>query len=114
MHNSQRLVKGKARCTLRIHPDDALRVGVRTQEMVRVVSRTGELQIEVDITPDMMPGVVSIPHGWGHDRPGTRLSVASQRPGVSINDLTDDRETDPISGNAILNGTPVNVFSVNN
>lgn len=109
LHNSQRLVKGKPRCTLLIHPDDAARRGIVNGAVVRVRSRVGEVEVAAEVTRDMMPGVVSLPHGWGHDRPGTRLSVASQHAGASINDLVDDQRIDVLTGTAVLNGTPVEV-----
>jgi anaerobic selenocysteine-containing dehydrogenase len=109
LHNSQRLVKGKPRCTLLIHPDDAARRGVHDGAQVRVRSRVGEVLVAAELTPDMMPGVVSLPHGWGHDRDGIRLAVASRHAGVSINDLVDDQRIDALTGTAVLNGTPVEI-----
>jgi anaerobic selenocysteine-containing dehydrogenase len=109
LHNSQRLVKGKPRCTLLMHPDDAVRRGIADGAMVRVRSRVGEVQVAAELTADVMPGVVSLPHGWGHDREGIRLAVASQHAGVSINDLVDDQRIDALTGTAVLNGTPVEV-----
>jgi anaerobic selenocysteine-containing dehydrogenase len=98
MHNSHRLVKGKPRCTLLMHPDDARSRGIEDGAVVRVESRTGAIEIEVELSMDMMTGVVSIPHGWGHDRPGVELDVARKHAGVSINDLTDEALVDPLSG----------------
>jgi anaerobic selenocysteine-containing dehydrogenase len=112
MHNSHRLVKGPARCTLLMHPDDASRRGLAGGERVRVRSRVGSVEIAVEVSDEVMPGVVSIPHGWGHDRPGVALSTAQRHPGVSVNDLTDDRLLDGVSGNAALNGVPVRVEAV--
>ncbi len=109
LHNSQRLVKGKARCTLLIHPDDAAPRGIADGTTVRMRSRVGEVEVTAEVSPDMMPGVVSLPHGWGHDRPGSRLSVAGQHAGVSINDVVDDQRVDALTGTAVLNGTPVEV-----
>jgi len=111
LHNSQRLVKGKARCTLLMHPEDAARRGVQDGATVSVRSRVGEVQVPVELTTDMMPGVVSLPHGWGHDRDGIRLSVASRHAGVSLNDLVDDQRIDALTGTAVLNGTPVEVVA---
>jgi anaerobic selenocysteine-containing dehydrogenase len=111
LHNSQRLVKGKARCTLLMHPDDAARRGVQDGATVRLRSRVGEVQVPAELTTDMMPGVVSLPHGWGHDRDGIRLSVASRHAGVSLNDLVDDQRIDALTGTAVLNGTPVEVVA---
>jgi anaerobic selenocysteine-containing dehydrogenase len=109
LHNSQRLVKGKPRCTLLMHPDDAARRGVVDGATVRVRSRVGELSVAAELTGDIMPGVVSLPHGWGHDRDGIRLAVASRHAGVSVNDLVDDQHLDELTGTAVLNGTPVEV-----
>ena len=111
LHNSQRLVKGKARCTLLMHPDDAARRGVQDGATVRLRSRVGEVQVPAELTTDVMPGVVSLPHGWGHDRDGIRLSVASRHAGVSLNDLVDDQRIDALTGTAVLNGTPVEVVA---
>jgi anaerobic selenocysteine-containing dehydrogenase len=109
MHNSLRLVKGKPRCTLLIHPDDASRRGVADGAMVKLRSRVGEVQVAAQLSHDVTPGVVCLPHGWGHDREGIRLGVASRHAGVSINDLVDDRAIDVLTGTAVLNGTPVEV-----
>jgi anaerobic selenocysteine-containing dehydrogenase len=109
MHNSHRLVKGEPRCTLMINPEDASRRGIQDGAMVRLSSRVGQVHVAAAVTDDVMPGVVSLPHGWGHDRPGVRLSIASLRPGVSINDLVDDQCIDALTGTAVLNGTPVTV-----
>ena len=107
MHNSQRLVKGPRRCDLLMHPQDAARRAIGDGAMVRVTSRTGTVELPVRLTEDMMPGSVSIPHGWGHSRPGIRLTVATRHAGVSVNDLTDDQALDELCGNAALNGVPV-------
>jgi anaerobic selenocysteine-containing dehydrogenase len=107
MHNSRRLMKGKTRCTLMIHPEDADRIGVRAGDNVTVSSRVGQVTAPAELTSDMMPGVVSLPHGFGHGRDGVQLSVATSHPGVSINDLTDDQLLDVLSGNAAFSGVPV-------
>jgi anaerobic selenocysteine-containing dehydrogenase len=107
MHNLPVLVKGKARCTLHVHPDDAAKSGVSDGAPVRVRSATGEVVVPVEITDAIRPGVVSIPHGWGHDRDGARLSVAADHAGVNTNILASAAVVDPLSGNAILNGIPV-------
>jgi anaerobic selenocysteine-containing dehydrogenase len=112
LHNSQRLVKGKPRCTLMIHPADAATRGIVDGCVVRLSSRVGAVEITAEVTEDMRPGVVCMPHGWGHDRPGTRLSVAGRSPGVSINDVVDDQRLDVLTGTAVLNGTPVEVEPV--
>ena len=112
MHNSQRLMKGKPRCTLMIHPNDAERLGVKPGDDVTVSSRVGQVTAPAEITGDMMPGVVSLPHGFGHGRDGVQLSVATGKPGVSINDLTDDQLIDALSGNAAFSGVPVTLKAV--
>ncbi len=109
LHNSQRLVKGKPRCTLMIHPQDAAARGIGPGDLVRVRSRVGEVRVAAELTGDISPGVVSLPHGWGHDRGGIRLGVAAAHAGVSLNDLIDDQRVDALTGTAVLNGTPVEV-----
>ena len=109
MHNSTRLVKGPARHQLLMHPQDLAARGLADGAAVRVSSRAGTLIVEVAGSEDMMPGVVSLPHGWGHDRAGTRMSVAAAHPGASCNDLTDELLLDEVSGNAALNGVVVTV-----
>ncbi len=107
LHNSPRMVKGNNRCTLQLHPDDGKAHGIDDGDKVSVKSRVGQLTVEAEITDAIMPGVVSIPHGWGHNKKGIKLSVASQTPGVNTNILTDDLQVDELSGNAVLNGVPV-------
>ena len=109
MHNSQRLVKGPNRCTLMLHSTDASSLGLNPDEIAVVQSNVGRVELPVEISDDIMPGVVSIPHGYGHHRKQTQLSVASQNAGVSINDLTDAKHVDPISGNAAFSGQTVTV-----
>jgi len=109
MHNVEVLVKGKPRCTLHVHPDDAERLGLAADGEAVVRSRTGEVTIPVEVTDAIRPGVVSIPHGWGHDMPGVELSVARRYAGVNSNLLADDELIDPITGTAVLNGIPVEV-----
>lgn len=109
MHNSLRLVKGPPRCTIMIHPEDARARGLGDGSIAEVSSRVGSIRVPVEVTDDMMPGVISIPHGWGHDLPGVALSVAGAHAGVSVNDLTDEAELDPLSGTSVLNGIPVEV-----
>ena len=114
MHNSQRLVKGnpaKPRCTIIMHPSDAADRDLRDGQKALVKSRVGKITLPVELSDDIMRGVVSIPHGWGHDREGNRLMVAQQHPGASINDLTDAKNIDAICGTAAFNGTPVTVES---
>jgi anaerobic selenocysteine-containing dehydrogenase len=107
MHNSERLVSGKPRCTLWMHPDDAAGRALQDGQTITVASRTGRIQVPVHITPDIRAGVVSLPHGWGHGRAGVQMAVAQAHPGASINDLTDDRLTDRISANAAFSAVPV-------
>nr|WP_309139987.1 molybdopterin oxidoreductase family protein [Micromonospora sp. 4G55] len=109
MHNVPALVKGRDRCTLQVHPEDAAKLGLAAGEDARVTSRVGSLVVAVEVTPDTMPGVVSLPHGWGHDVPGTRQAVARAHAGVNANVLTDETAVDPLSGNVVLNGIPVRV-----
>ncbi|NWE67662.1 molybdopterin oxidoreductase family protein [Pseudomonas gingeri] len=109
MHNYHRLVKGKPRHQLLMHPDDLASRGLDDGQRVRVSSRVGMIEVEVLASLEMMPGVVSLPHGWGHARPGVQMSIASGQPGSSANDLTDERQLDELSGNAALNGVPVQV-----
>lgn len=112
MHNYPRLMRGKDRCTLLMHPDDAERLGVAAEGRVTVTSRVGSVEAPVELTADIMPGVVSLPHGWGHHRTGVQLEVAAQHPGASVNDLTDHERVDALSGNAALSGVPVDVRAV--
>jgi anaerobic selenocysteine-containing dehydrogenase len=109
MHHSPRLVKGKNPCQLMLHPDDAAARGIEAESLVRVTSRRSSIELPVTISKDVMPGVVCMPHLWGHNRPGTRQSVANATPGVSLNDLTDVSVIDELTGNAVLNGVPVRV-----
>ncbi|MEW2382786.1 molybdopterin-dependent oxidoreductase [Micromonospora sp. NPDC047707] len=109
MHNVPALVKGRDRCTLQVHPEDATRLGLDAGDAARVSSRVGSVVVPVELTADTMPGVVSMPHGWGHDLPGTRQSVARAHAGVNSNVLTDEAAVDPLSGNVVLNGIPVRV-----
>lgn len=109
MHNFRRLTKGKPRHQLMMNPEDAARHDLKNGQQVTVKSRVGAVSVELDITDAVMPGVVSLPHGWGHGRPGTRMRVADETPGVCVNDLTDDQDVDELSGNAVLNGVPVTV-----
>jgi anaerobic selenocysteine-containing dehydrogenase len=109
MHNVEVLVKGRPRCTLHVHPDDASRLGLVDGEPASVRSRAGTVTIPAEVTDAIRPGVVSIPHGWGHDLPGVELSVARRYAGVNSNLLADEDLVDPVSGNAVLNGIPVEV-----
>ena len=109
MHNVAVLVKGRPRCTLLVHPDDAARLGLADGEPAEVASKAGAVTIPVEVTDAIRPGVVSIPHGWGHDRPGARLGVAGRHAGVNSNVLAEEDRFDPLSGTAVLNGIPVTV-----
>ncbi len=108
--NSRRLAKGPLRCTLMIAPADAAARGIDDGALVAVASGAGRIEVVAEITDAVMPGVVSMPHGFGHGRPGVKLGVARERPGASINDLTERGRIDPLSGNAALVGTPVTVM----
>lgn len=107
MHNSHRLVKGKSRCTLLIHPELAKQQNIEDGQSVTVTSRVGEVTLPAEISDEIMPGVVSIPHGWGHHRKDIQQATAQQHAGVSVNDLTDHLLIDELCGNAAVNGVPV-------
>jgi len=110
MHNVPALVKGRPLCTIQIHPSDADRFGLVPGGRAKVTSRVGQVELPVEVTDEIAPGVVSIPHGFGHDLPGVELSVARRASaGVNSNLLTDDLRVDPLSGNAVLNGVRVEV-----
>ena len=107
MHNLPTLAKGPHRCTALVHPDDAARAGLADRARARLTGAQGSVAIEIELSDAMMPGTVCLPHGWGHDQPGTRMDVAALRPGVNLNVLLDDRQRDPLSGNAVLSGVAV-------
>ena len=109
MHNIKVLTKGSLSCTAHIHPNDAARIGAVTGTALRIASRVGEVQVPAEVTDSVRPGVVSLPHGWGHSVPGTKLAVAGEKAGVNSNILTDDQVLDPLSGNAVLSAIPVTV-----
>jgi anaerobic selenocysteine-containing dehydrogenase len=109
MHNIEPMVKGRNRCTLQVNPADADRLGLVHGAPARVQSAAGAVELETEVTDAIREGVVSIPHGWGHDRPDTRIGVATARAGVNSNVLTDETPLDPLSGTAVLNGIPVTV-----
>lgn len=109
MHNVKVLVKGKDRCTLLMHPDDAAACGLIDGGRARVASEAGAIEVPVEVSDEMMPGVVSLPHGWGHDKPGARLAVAREHAGANSNLLAPSHFVDPRSGNAAVNGIPVEV-----
>lgn len=110
LHNVPALMKGKDRCTLLIHPDDAARCGVADSDIVTVKSEAGEITVPVEVTDSIRPGVVSMPHGWGHGKPGTRMSVANNSPGANTNVLSPPTFIDEPSGNGVLNGIPVAII----
>ncbi|MFG3508380.1 molybdopterin oxidoreductase family protein [Streptomyces sp. NPDC047821] len=112
MHNVPGLTGGTNTCTLQVHPDDAARLGLTDGAPARVKAEGGELTVPVEVTDTVRRGVVSLPHGWGHDRPGTRMTVAAARPGVNVNQLLDGTRLDPLSGTAVLNGFPVDVTAL--
>jgi len=108
MHNLPRLMGGSNRATLQIHPADARANDLIDGGQVEVTSEIGSIAVQVEVTDSLMPGVVCLPHGWGHGtRPGTSWKVAAEYPGASINDITDRRRFDPLSGNAAVTAVPV-------
>ena len=109
MHNIAVLTKGSLACTAQLHPDDAQRIGAATGDEVRITSRVGQIEISVEVTDSVTQGVVSVPHGWGHDMAGTRMEVARRKAGVNSNILSDDKAMDPLSGNSVLSAIPVTV-----
>lgn len=109
MHNTERLLRGKPQCTVLMHPADAAQRQLAPGQMVTVQSRVGSIDAPLEISDEMMPGVISIPHGWGHDRPGVQLEIARQHAGTSINDLTDNQAIDALCGTAAFNGIHVSV-----
>ncbi len=111
LHNCERLVKGPDRCTLLVHPSDAAECNVRSGDIATLESIVAQVSVPVEVSEEMMPGVVSLPHGWGHTRNETRMEVAQAHSGVSINDLVDESLVDELSGVAILNGVPVRLLS---
>ena len=109
MHNLETLVRGRDRCTLLVHPDDARAKSLADGALARVTSEAGSIVVPVQVSDEMMPGVVSLPHGWGHDKEGIRLGVARQYAGVNSNILSPGRLVDPLSNNAVVNGIEVEV-----
>jgi anaerobic selenocysteine-containing dehydrogenase len=107
MHNLPVLAKGKFRCTALVSSTDATRLGLRDGGRARIANGPRTIEVEVEISDDMMPGVVSLPHGWGHDQAGAKLGLASERPGANLNALFDETLRDPLSGNAVLGGVPI-------
>jgi anaerobic selenocysteine-containing dehydrogenase len=109
MHNIEVLVKGRPRCTLQVHPDDAAALGLEDGKSATVASGVGSLEVPVEVTDIVSRGTVSLPHGWGHGVKGTRMQVAARYAGMNTNALTDASVLDPLSGNAQLNAIPVTV-----
>ena len=109
MHNVKVLVNGAQRCTLQVHPHDAASLGLVDGAAATITSRVGSVNAPVEVTESIRPGVVSLPHGWGHDVPGTQMRVAAEHAGVNSNVLSDDKAIDPLSGTSVLNGIPVEV-----
>ncbi|MEN8161337.1 MAG: molybdopterin dinucleotide binding domain-containing protein, partial [Myxococcota bacterium] len=109
LHNTRVGTQGRERCTLQMHPDDAAGRGLEAGSQVRIRSRVGEVEAPLELSTDLMPGIVSLPHGWGHRGPGLRMALAEAHPGVSCNDLVDDQVLEAVVGNAVFNGVPVTV-----
>jgi anaerobic selenocysteine-containing dehydrogenase len=109
MHNVNVLVKGKDRCTLLVHPSDAVRFGIEDGAPTKITSEAGSLVVAAELTEGIKPGVVSLPHGWGHGKAGTRLSVANEHAGVNTNELSPGTFVDVPSNNAAVNGIPVTI-----
>lgn len=107
MHNVPILARGRRRCTLHMHPQDAAELGLSEGQTAHVASRVGRIAAPVEVTDSIMRGVVSLPHGFGHDLPNVALSVAAANAGVNTNVLTDPERLDSLSGNAVLNGIPI-------
>jgi anaerobic selenocysteine-containing dehydrogenase len=107
MHNVPALAGGTNRCTLQMHPDDIAELGLA--DTAKIKGPGGEVLAPIEPMPGMRRGVVSLPHGWGHDREGAKMDVAASRPGVNVNQLNDGRALDPLSGTAVLNGIPVDI-----
>ncbi len=112
MHNLPVLAKGAARCIALVNPADAARLGLEGGGRTRIAHDGRSIEAEVEITDEMMPGVVSLPHGWGHDQAGAQLEVAAVNPGANLNALMDENRRDPLSGNAVLSGMEVEMTPV--
>ena len=112
MHNSARLMKGADRCTALLHPDDAGARGLADGDRVRVVSRVGAIELPLEVSDEMRPGVISVPHGFGHARAGVGWRHAAEKAGASVNDITDPSVVDVVTGNAAFNAVPVRVEAV--
>lgn len=112
MHNLPILAKGPYRCTVLVHPQDAARLGLGDGAMARIANGDRHIDAQVELSDEMLPGVVSLPHGWGHGMPGTRMALAGERPGVNLNAVLDENLRDPLSGNAVLSGVGVSLSVV--
>jgi anaerobic selenocysteine-containing dehydrogenase len=112
MHNSERLVKGKNRCTAMINPADAQRLGINDNDTIIVSTRVGEIEIPAQFSDNIVAGVLCVPHGWGHHRRGAQLSIAGNHAGVSVNDITDDHSIDAVTGVAAFSGQQVTVSTI--
>ncbi len=112
MHNLPILSKGPFRCTALVNPTDAAKRGIVDGSQARISANSRSIEVQVEISDEMMPGVVSLPHGWGHDVPGTGQHLASQRPGANLNALFDENWRDPLSGNSVLSGVPIEMHSL--
>ena len=112
MHHSERLVKGPAACTLFVHPDDAKARKLQEGDLASITSAVGSIKVPVEITDDVMPGVICMPHAWGHTRKNTRQRVANAHAGASLNDITDQNVMDELTGNAVVHGVPVKLEKV--
>ena len=112
MHNLPVLAKGAAQCTALVNPADAARLGIEDGGRARIAHDGRMVEVEVEISDEMMPGVISLPHGWGHDQPDSRLNVAAANPGGNLNALMDENRRDPLSGNAVLSGVEVQMTPV--
>ena len=112
MHNLPVLAKAPAKCTALVNGEDAQRLGLLDGAVAVIANAGRTIEVEVEISDEMMPGVVSVPHGWGHDLPGSRMSVAALKPGANLNAILDEGRRDPLSGNAVLSGVAVEVRAV--
>ena len=112
MHNLPTLAKGPERCTLLVHPADAAHRGLATGMRAQLRGHAGHVDVTVELSDELIPGVVSLPHGWGHSVPGTRMALAAERPGANLNAVLDERLRDPLSGNAVLSGVPVSLVAL--
>ncbi|TMG98948.1 MAG: molybdopterin oxidoreductase family protein, partial [Betaproteobacteria bacterium] len=113
MHNLPLLAKGPFRCTALVHPSDAHKLGLADGARAQIRNGERAIDVQVEFSDAMMPGVVSLPHGWGHDLPGAKLGVAAQRPGANLNAVLDENLRDPLSGNAVLSGIAVQMSPLN-